>query len=417
MAPQSPSGLIDSAGPVRPDEALPLERLLPWIAARIPEATGAPEISQYAGGASNWTYRLKFEGADLILRRPPAGTRAKSAHDMAREYRLQATLAPHFPLVPPMRALCEEEDVIGAEFYLMDRLEGIIPRKNLPRGLDLPPQDVRRMCENVLDALIALHGVDIQSANLAHLGAGEGYARRQIDGWSRRYREARTWNVPKGTRIMDWLDANLPEEGPLCLTHNDFRFDNVVLDPKDPTRVIGVLDWELATIGDPLMDLGNLLAYWVEPGDDRIARATRRQPTTLPGMMSRAEVIAYYCAATGHDPRALAYYQVYGLFRLSAIVQQIYFRYHHKETRNPAFRRFWLIVHYLHWRARAVMRSAQGERHERNNPDHRRQLRPWRGHGARACGAGGRSGALRAAGPGAGGAAGRDPRRPSGAPR
>jgi aminoglycoside phosphotransferase (APT) family kinase protein len=158
---------------------------------------------------------------------------------------------------------------------------------------------------------------------------------------------------------MRWLDKNLPAEGPLCLTHNDFRFDNVVLSPDDPTRVIGVLDWELATIGDPLMDLGNLLAYWVEAGDDRIGRATRRQPTTLPGMMTRAEVIDYYCTATGRDPREMIYYQVYGLFRLSAIAQQIYYRYHKGQTRNPAFRNFWAIVHYLHWRCHRLMRQAR----------------------------------------------------------
>lgn len=354
---EASSDVIDRAGPVRADEALPTERLLPWIAARIPHATGTPEITQYTGGASNWTYRLKYPEADLILRRPPAGTKAKSANDVAREYRLQRALAPHFPLVPPMRALCEDGDILGDDFYLMDRLEGIIPRKNLPRGVDLSPAQVRTLCENVLDTLIKLHQVDVDATGLAHLGAGAGYARRQIDGWSRRYRDARTWNVPKGRAIMGWLDRNLPAEGALCLTHNDFRFDNVVLDPGDPTRVIGVLDWELATIGDPLMDLGNLLAYWVEPGDDRIAKATRRQPTTLAGMMTRDEVIAYYCAATGHSPAAITYYQVFGLFRLSAIAQQIYYRYHHGQTRNPAFRRFWLIIHYLHWRCRRLMRQ------------------------------------------------------------
>ncbi|KFE34254.1 phosphotransferase family protein [Thioclava atlantica] len=349
---------LDRAAKVRADEALPLDRLVPWIANHL-GVTGQPEVTQFTGGASNWTYRLAYKDADLILRRPPAGTRAKSAHDMGREYRLQKALKPHFPLVPNMRAYCQDEAVIGAEFYLMDRIVGIIPRKNLPRGMVLPPNQVRHLCENVLEVLIALHRVDIGAPGLTDLGAGTGYARRQIDGWSRRYTDARTWNVPRGRGIMRWLDKNLPAEGPLCLTHNDFRFDNVVLSPDDPTRVIGVLDWELATIGDPLMDLGNLLAYWVEAGDDRIGRATRRQPTTLPGMMTRAEVIDYYCTATGRDPREMIYYQVYGLFRLSAIAQQIYYRYHKGQTRNPAFRNFWAIVHYLHWRCHRLMRQAR----------------------------------------------------------
>lgn len=350
---------LDKALPVRPDEGLPMDRLAPWITAHL-GISGQPEVTQFTGGASNWTYRLAYPGDDLILRRPPAGTRAKSAHDMGREYRLQKALKPHFPLVPTMRAHCEDEAVIGAEFYLMDRIRGIIPRKNLPRGLDMTPEQARVLCTNVLDVLVEVHQVDIQAAGLTDLGAGTGYARRQIDGWSRRYTDARTWNVPRGRRIMRWLEAHLPTEGALCLTHNDFRFDNVVLDVDEPTRVLGILDWELATIGDPLMDLGNLLAYWVEAGDDRIAKATRRQPTTLPGMMTRTEVVAYYCDATGHNPAEMRYYQVYGLFRLSAIVQQIYYRYHHGQTRNKAFRNFWAMVHYLHWRCHRLIKGRDG---------------------------------------------------------
>ena len=154
---------------------------------------------------------------------------------------------------------------------------------------------------------------------------------------------------------MRWLAANLPAQERICVTHNDFRFDNVVLDPADPIRVIGVLDWELATLGDPLMDLGNTLAYWVEAGDDFLAQGTRRQPTHLPGMLTRREVIDYYCGRMGFDAHDFAFYEVYGLFRLSAIAQQIYYRYHHGQTRNPAFKRFWLFVNYLHWRCRRAI--------------------------------------------------------------
>ena len=354
------STIIDTAGAVRPGEELPLDRLIPWMQAHVPGAIGTPQVTQYAGGASNWTYRLEYPHADLILRRGPAGTKAKGAHDMGREYRLQAALAPHFPYVPPMRGHCDDDSVIGAEFYVMDRLNGIIPRKNLPRGLEMSERQVAQMCRNVLDVLIALHRVDIQAAGLSGLAKGAGYAQRQITGWNKRYADARTWNVPKGTRIMRWLEDNLPPEGALCLTHNDYRFDNVVLDHADPTRVIGVLDWELATIGDPLMDLGNSLAYWVQADDDRIAQSTRRQPTHVPGMMTRQQVIDYYCKAMGRNPRDFTFYQVYGLFRLSAIAQQIYYRYHHGQTRNPQFRRIWFFVHYLHWRCKRLIRGRQG---------------------------------------------------------
>ncbi|WP_240202741.1 phosphotransferase family protein [Burkholderia sp. LMG 13014] len=328
-----------------------------WLKFRLPTLRGSPEVTQYSGGASNWTYRLEYQNDDLILRRAPAGTKAKSAHDMGREYRLQHALKPVFGLVPEMRAYCDDESVIGTEFYVMQRLQGIIPRKNLPRGMQLDAPAMRRLCVSVLDTLISLHKVDHKAAGLESIGVGAGYTLRQIEGWSQRYRNARTWNVPSGERIIDWLMSNLPSHEQICITHNDFRFDNVVLDPNEPTRVIGVLDWELATLGDPLMDLGNTLAYWVEADDDFLARSTRRQPTHLPGMLTRREVVEYYCNAMGIAPTNWAFYEVYGLFRLSAIVQQIYYRYHHRQTRNPTFKKFWILVHYLHWRCRRSMKG------------------------------------------------------------
>ncbi|MEQ6204712.1 phosphotransferase family protein [Sulfitobacter sp. HNIBRBA2951] len=349
---------IDQAGAIRDGEDLNMAQLHPWLQTALPHLQGHPVVTQYSGGASNWTYRLHYGNDDLILRRPPTGTKAKGAHDMGREYRLQKALRPVFPLVPKMHAFCDDPAIIGDEFYVMERLNGVIPRKNLPRDVALSPEEVRRLCTNVLDTLIALHKVDHRAAGLDTLAAGAGYTKRQIAGWSKRYRDARTWNVPRGEGIMRWLAANLPDKERLCLTHNDFRFDNVVLDPIDPTRVIGVLDWELATIGDPLMDLGNTLAYWVEAGDDRLARATRRQPTTLPGMMTRQEVIAYYCNAMGGKPESFTFYEVYGLFRLSVIVQQIYARYHKGQTKNPEYKRFWIFVHYLHHRCRKLIRRA-----------------------------------------------------------
>lgn len=349
---------VDQAGAIRDGESLNMVQLQPWLQKALPHLQGQPEVTQYSGGASNWTYRLHYANDDLILRRPPDGTKAKGAHDMGREYRLQNALRPVFPLVPKMHAYCDDPAIIGDEFYVMERLNGIIPRKNLPRDLTLSQQETRCLCTNFLDTLIALHKVDHVAAGLDNLAAGAGYTKRQIDGWSKRYRDARTWNVPRGERIMRWLAANLPAEERLCLTHNDFRFDNVVLDLSDSTRIIGVLDWELATIGDPLMDLGNTLAYWVEAGDDRLARATRRQPTTLPGMMTRQEVIGYYCQAMGVKPERFTFYEVYGLFRLSVIVQQIYARYHKGQTKNPEYKRFWIFVHYLHHRCRKLIRQA-----------------------------------------------------------
>lgn len=340
---------------VRQEEALPMGPLLAWLRTALPGLEGEPEVSQFSGGASNWTYRLAFPNDDLVLRRPPAGKKAKSAHDMGREYRLQKALKPVYPLVPSMRAYCADETVIGAEFYVMERLAGIIPRKNLPKDVFLTSEQTRTLCTNMLDALVELHKVDYMAAGLSDLGVGTGYVQRQIDGWSMRFRDVKTWNVASGKNVMRWLANHRPRNERICITHNDFRFDNIVLDTNNPTHIIGVLDWELATLGDPLVDLGNLLAYWVEPGDDFLARGTRRQPTTLPGMLTRKEVIAYYLQKSGLEPEDMTFYEVFGLFRLASIAQQIYYRYHHKQTRNPAFKNFWVVVNYLLWRCHRLM--------------------------------------------------------------
>jgi aminoglycoside phosphotransferase (APT) family kinase protein len=338
---------------MRAGEELDVARVDAWLRQHVGGLAGTPRVTQYSGGASNWTYRLEYDSHDLVLRRPPAGTKAKSAHDMGREYRIQRALRPVFPYLPEMIAHCAEESVIGAEFYVMRRVDGIVPRREL--GVKMPADDVRRLCLRFLDTMIALHSVDYRFAGLEGIGKGAGYVRRQVEGWSERYQRARTWNVPRGARIIEWLGRNIPAGERICVTHNDFRFDNAVLDRGDPTTIVAILDWELAALGDPWMDLGNTLAYWVEAGDDLVARGTRRQPTHLPGMLTRAEVIDYYAAKTGWRPESTTFYEVFGLFRLSGIAQQIYYRYHRGETRNPAFRSFWLMVNYLHWRCRRLM--------------------------------------------------------------
>lgn len=357
MSLNSEAKLEDKAGSVRDGEGLPEGELRAYLSEQLPNVLGEMRVTQYAGGASNWTYRLEFDNADLILRRPPTGTKAKSAHDMGREYRIQKALKTSFPYVPDMLLHCADESVIGAEFYVMERIAGIIPRKNMPRSLALSEAQTRTLCQHALDCLIELHQVDIEQAELTDLAKGAGYTERQVSGWSERYRRAKTWNVPSGKGIMQWLAANKPTHETICMTHNDFRFDNLVLDTADPTRIIGVLDWELATLGNPLMDVGNMLAYWIEADDDRIAQSTRRQPTHLPGMFTRQEVIDYYCSKMNVDVRDFTFYEVFGLFRLSVIAQQIYYRYHHKQTRNPAFKHFWFLVNYLHWRARKLIKQ------------------------------------------------------------
>ena len=349
---------LNAAGSVRKGEELDLTSLNPWLLSQLPNLSGTPEVTQYSGGASNWTYCLAYPEKELVLRRAPDGTKAKGAHDMGREYRLQAALKPVYDYVPSMLAHSDDESLVGAEFYVMEKLNGLIPRTNMPRGLELSKEQCRDLCTNAIDSLIELHQVDYQAAGLDQMAKGEGYTERQISGWTHRYQKAKTWNVPGGKGVIKWLADNMPAKETICLTHNDFRLDNLVLDADDPTKVLGVLDWELATLGDPLMDLGNSLAYWVEAGDDFFAQKTRRQPTHLEGMLTRQEVIGYYVNKTKTNVGDFTFYEVYGLFRLAGIVQQIYYRYHHKQTRNPDFKILWVFVHYLMHRCRKAINKA-----------------------------------------------------------
>jgi aminoglycoside phosphotransferase (APT) family kinase protein len=350
---------MSDARAVREEDAFDVEAVDAWLRERTDDlgTPGPPAVRQFTGGASNLTYLLRYPRRDLILRRPPAGTKAASAHDMAREHRIQAALRPAFPYVPAMVALCTDEDVIGSRFYVMERVEGVVPRATMPPEVGTDPARMRALGERFVDLLAELHAVDPEATGLAELGRGPGYVRRQVAGWSDRYRRAKTWNVPSFERVMRWLEAEQQDDVGACVIHNDFRLDNLVLDREDPLRVRAVLDWELATIGDPLMDLGSSLAYWVQADDGLAGRLFRRQPSHLPGMPTRAEIVARYGERTGLGAEAWTFYEVFGLFRLAVIAQQIYYRYHHRQTRNPAFRSFWVAAHVLERRCRRAIRA------------------------------------------------------------
>jgi aminoglycoside phosphotransferase (APT) family kinase protein len=255
-----------------------------------------------------------------------------------------------------MVAHCKDTAIVGSEFYVMERIAGTIPRRQ-ELGVELTPEQTRQLCFTMIDTLVDLHQVDADQAGLTDLGRGDGYVDRQVTGWTARYRKAKTWNVPSYERVMAWLAANQPADSGTCVIHNDFRLDNIVLAPDDPLTVVGVLDWELATLGDPWMDLGSALAYWVQADDDWAFRRFRLQPSDAPGMPSRDEIVRYYAERSGLKPENWAFYEVFGLFRLAVIAQQIYYRYHHKQTRNPRFKRLWLPVNLLERRCRRIMRD------------------------------------------------------------
>ena len=269
-----------------------------------------PEVMQFRSGASNLTYLLKYPGRELVLRRPPVGMKAASAHDMKREFLIQSRLQPVYPLVPSMIALCDDQSVIGSDFYVMDRVVGDIFRRDIPESVTAA--DLSMMADSLINGLVQLHAVD--ATILAELNKGEGYVQRQVEGWSKRYRNALTDDVPNGEKVMAWLDANQPADVDSCVIHGDWRIDNVVFDLQQ-ARIVGVLDWELATVGDPLMDLGSALAYWVDRDDEPAFASLRRQPSHLPGMPTREEFVARYLQLSGRACADFTFYEVFGLFR------------------------------------------------------------------------------------------------------
>ncbi len=329
---------IDDAGPVRAGEELDLPKLGAFLAGHLPGA-GASEplvVEQFPHGHSNLTYLVKLGERELVLRRPPFGNRVKTAHDMSRECRILSRLCRVYEPAPCPVLYCEDEDVLGAPFYLMERRRGIILRK-VPADRPIPPETVRRLCESLIEGLARLHGLDYASAGLGELGRPEGYVERQVTGWSRRYQDARTDEVPALERAAEWLAANRPGESGSALIHNDYKFDNLVLDPDHLGRIVAVLDWEMATLGDPLMDLGTTLGYWIEPDDPEPMKRFLAGPTALPGSLTRRELADHYARSVGRPVPDLLFYYVYGLFKIAVIAQQIYARYVRGATRDPRF--------------------------------------------------------------------------------
>jgi aminoglycoside phosphotransferase (APT) family kinase protein len=348
----------DESRPVRAEDSFDVGAVVGWLRehAGVPLPDGLPEVRQFPGGASNLTYLLRWAAHenDLILRRPPNGAKARGAHDMAREYLIQDGLRSVYPYVADMVGLCRDASVIGSDFYVMGRLDGVILRKD--PTFELEPAAASTLCEQAWDALARLHDVDVAAVpELAGLSRGEGYVARQVTGWTDRLSRASTDDLGDWSDVTGWLARHQPTDAGQCLIHNDWRFDNLVLDPED-LRVTGVLDWEMATVGDPLMDLGGALAYWVQADDDDFFRDFRRQPTTTPGMWTRDEVVHWYCARRGISITAdrWRFYEAFGLFRLAVIIQQIWLRYVQGQTHNPAFAGFGDAVRYLEQRTRRV---------------------------------------------------------------
>ncbi|HEV8675142.1 MAG TPA: phosphotransferase family protein [Methylomirabilota bacterium] len=326
--------------PVRPDEELDWKGLAGYLRDRLPTADGSLAVSQFPGGHSNLTYLLRFGDQEYVLRRPPLGPVAPTAHDMAREYRVLSALWPVFPPAPRPYLLCEEAAVIGAPFYVMERRHGLVVRTTIPPELGDDLALRRRASQALVDTLVGLHAVDWAAIGLAGLGRPAGFVERQVRGWAERYERAKTRDIPAIRDLARWLAERIPPALPPTLLHNDFKLDNVMLDRTDPGRVMAVLDWEMATLGDPLVDLGLLLCYWGDPVDPPARRQSVSQVTAEPGFLTRAEVLARYGVATGRDVSRIAFYETFALYKVAVVVQQIYVRYARGQTQDARFAGF-----------------------------------------------------------------------------
>lgn len=330
------AALCDQAGAVRAGEELDLTRLQPFLQQQY----GCDEpvsIEQFPSGHSNLTYLLRLGSREVVLRRPPFGSKVRSAHDMSREFRVLSKLHQAYPVAPRALLYCDDQAILGVPFYLMEPIRGVILRRDPAPGVSLPPKTAQRLSEGFLDNLARLHSLDYAAIGLGELGKPQGYLERQVKGWIERYHNSKTEDRPEVGLISDWLIRRLPVSGATTLIHNDYKYDNVVLDPDDLARIVGVLDWEMCTLGDPLTDLGTALAYWTDPNDPEDFREIRSGPTILPGTLTRAQLVERYAAVTGCHTGDMVFYLAFARFKVAVIIQQIYYRFAQKLTSDVRF--------------------------------------------------------------------------------
>ena len=353
------SQIIDQARAVRDGEELDLDSLESYLASELAGYQGPLTVEQFPKGHSNLTYLLRAGHRQLVLRRPPFGTKVKTAHDMGREFRILSGLRDAYPKVPRPLAYCEDETVLGAPFYLMERVRGVILRgQRPPRGLSLSPEQMRRLSTALIEQLAGLHTVDLTATGLADEGRPDGFVERQVTGWSERYFKAKTDQVDEVEEVASWLARQVPPESGAALIHGDFKYDNLVLDPGKLDSIIAVLDWEMATVGDPLMDLGTSLGYWIDPDDSAEHRMLPLGPTLLEGNLTRRELVEAYGEASKTQLPDMLFYYVFGLFKIAVIAQQIYKRFKGGLTTDPRFASMILGVRVLgQTAARALARG------------------------------------------------------------
>lgn len=338
--------MLDDTIAVRPDERFDEAKLAAYLRGRLPGSERSLAVRQFGGGAANLTYLLDFAGVEYVLRRPPLGPVAPSAHDMAREYRVLSVLHEGFPPAPRALLFCDDETIIGATFFVMERRRGVVVRRRLPPIFQTFPDAPRLMSTAVIDALAELHAVAFNELGLADLGRPQGFIERQIGGWYRRWRAAKAEPVPEMDRVYQWLSQNQPPSPPPTLVHNDYKLDNVMFAADDPGSVKAIFDWDMCTVGDPFSDLGALLTYWTEPGDPPFMQAIAAtfMPVGDERFFTREQLVARYADRSGREPTHVGFYHVLGLFRVAVIIAQIYIRYLRGQTEDARFQEFGPLI-------------------------------------------------------------------------
>jgi aminoglycoside phosphotransferase (APT) family kinase protein len=359
MSDGAADGVLPETIAIREDEDFDHDRLAAYLRGKLPGSERPLAIRQFGGGHANLTYLLQYGDQEYVLRRPPLGPVAASAHDMGREYRVLSVLYRVYPLAPRAHLYCDDAAVIGAPFFVMERRRGTVVRLVIPPefggGADATAN--RHLSEALIDALADLHEADYRAAGLDTLGKPDGFLRRQIDGWAQRYERARTRDLPVVPELVEWLRAEQPPSPPPTLLHNDWRLDNMMMDPADPSRVVAVFDWDMCTVGDPLADLGTLLSSWRQAGEEVAGMTAGSMPSTVPGFLTRRDAVARYGARRGVDVGAVPYYYVFGQFKMAVVLQQIFHRFHVGQTKDQRFAAFDRVAEALFVRARECSRA------------------------------------------------------------
>jgi aminoglycoside phosphotransferase (APT) family kinase protein len=348
--------MLDQPSPIRAGEEFDSKKLLSYLGKQIADISKEISIQQFPSGYSNLTYLIQAGKEEYILRRPPFGANIKSAHDMEREFNVLSLLQKAgFTKVPDPILLCADETVIGAKFYLMKRVSGVILRNRVPKGMTIEPSIFNKLSMAAIDQLVQLHQLDIKTTGLGQLGKPDGYVQRQVEGWTKRYFNAQTDDIASMNEATEWMQKNIPTSSRVSFIHNDYKYDNLVLNPNSLTEIKAILDWEMATVGDPLMDLGTTLAYWAEPTDADALKPFNL--TWMPGNMTRSEMANYYAEKSQTKIDDIVFYYVFGSFKVGVICQQIYHRYIQGHTQDPRFASLIYVIKACGENARKAMNN------------------------------------------------------------